>query len=78
MAVDDSSQRRSALTSLDTSEVTPGQVDAPSTAVCRECGRVHVMGCDRCGADLDVREHYDDCPSICQQPQPSSPPGNHP
>lgn len=29
---------------------------------CPECGRQHVMGCDDCGADLDVRDHYETCP----------------
>lgn len=30
-------------------------------ASCPECGRVHVMGCWWCGADLDARDHYGSC-----------------
>ena len=29
---------------------------------CPHCGRHHVMGCDYCGADLDITSHYADCP----------------
>lgn len=28
---------------------------------CPECGRIHVMGCGLCGADLDSRDHYPTC-----------------
>lgn len=33
----------------------------PPPRPCRDCGRVHVMGCADCGADLDARDHYPDC-----------------
>lgn len=29
---------------------------------CPECGELHVMGCPDCGADLDMRGHYPNCP----------------
>lgn len=28
---------------------------------CPECGELHVMGCPECGADLDMRDHYEGC-----------------